>query len=109
MWNCNAELRLACALCAGECVVACVCAEEGAARPEGVPPGIPKVTSAAIVADTLGQNRPFSPAQVAFVKQWTLRLAEAINKHEQAAYVAHYHHVQAEKAKHHAESKGECA
>lgn len=73
-------------------------APPAAAAAPGIPKGIPKLASAAIVLDTLGQGRAFSDVDISNVKVWAKRLATALNASELAAYDVRYVKLQEEKA-----------
>ncbi len=73
-------------------------AEDGAAPAEGVPAGVPRLTSAALVLDTLGQNRSFDAASIDTASAWATRLAEAFGRHEVDSYSARYKAAQDAKA-----------
>jgi len=55
-----------------------------------IPPGNPLPRSLAVCADTLGQNRDFSPAQVAAVQSVASALKGALLRVEAAAYALEY-------------------
>lgn len=76
----------------GDDAAAAAAAAEAAAAAAGprIAPGIPQPRFLALCADTLGQNRDFSPEQVAAVKRVTGALQAALERTEGDAYRQEY-------------------